>query len=53
MDETQPQGPAVAAELKIDVVLFAKLADFTKCDPVEGGLWPATKLSSEQVGVLL
>ncbi len=41
MDETQPQGSAVAAELKIDVTLIAKLnlADFQNAVPLVRDIW--------------
>ncbi|MEQ7375560.1 hypothetical protein [Xanthomonas campestris] len=41
MDETQPQASAVAAELKIDVTLIAKLnlADFQNAVPLVRDLW--------------
>lgn len=43
MNETQREGSATAAELKIAVTLMGKLADFTKCGPAEWGLWLVTK----------
>lgn len=57
MDETQPQDSAVAAELKIDVTLIAKLnlADFQNAVPLLRDLWliNETDQTHEQVELIL
>ncbi|MBV6782947.1 DUF3320 domain-containing protein [Xanthomonas campestris pv. trichodesmae] len=57
MDETQPQASAVAAELKIDVTLIAKLnlADFQNAVPLVRDLWLINETDQvhEQVELVL
>lgn len=57
MDETQPQGSAAAAELKIDATLIAKLnlADFQNAVPLVRDLWliNETDQRHEQVELVL
>ena len=57
MDETQPQGSAAAAELKIDATLIAKLnlADFQNAVPLVRDLWliNETDQTHEQVELVL
>lgn len=57
MDETQPQGSAAAAELKIDATLIAKLnlADFQNSVPLVRDLWliNETDQTHEQVELIL
>ena len=57
MDETRPEGPTAAAELKIDISLIAKLnlADFQNAVPLIRDLWliNETAQTHEQVELLL